>query len=407
MRGSCDRSGLRTFPARHDAPSPEGLETRPAAPREAASPQTTSSAPRLTIAMRRQSILWTTLTVPALLAFSSRGQELSYHPAAGSSVTRTFETTQNADLEEMSTIVNGNEMDASMMEMEMSNETRTRIVVTDEVGAVADGRPTKLSRTFDTLESNTSSSVSNAMMGEMNNEISGASELEGLKVVFTWDADEGEYTLAFGDDSDGDEDLLEGLAEDMDLRGILPNKEVAEGDTWEVDPQVFIHVFAPGGSIKIEPEDLGEASGMMGGQQNNPSPDKFLGDLDGEVTAEFRGIEDDNGVKVAVIALTVDVSSSKDLSELMKESIEGMDSPMGEMSMEIESFDMEFTFDGEGELRWNLEAGLLHSLLLSGTHEEIMDTSMSMSGGGQDMAIENSLTMGGEMTVEISTTLDG
>jgi len=337
----------------------------------------------------------------AFLAWTPRAADLGYHPAAGTSVTRTIESIANSVLEDMSMSMNGQEMDPSQMgEMEVEARTTTNIVVTDEVTAVSGGRPTKLKRTFDSLASETATSASHAMMGDMSTDVSSKSELEGATVVFTWSDDAGDYQLAFDEGSSGDDDLLAGLIEDMDLRAFLPDGEVEEGATWELEPESMRGIIAPGGALKLEAEE-GSEMPMGMGQSRQPTPDEALGEIDGEVSAEFAGYEEVDGVRVALIRLKYDVSSSKDMTEWMQETMENMETPMP-VEMDVESFDMELAYSGEGELRWNVEKGIAHSLSLSGEQRNIIDTAMSLQMGDQTMEMENSMEMGGEFTFTLS-----
>ncbi len=45
-------------------------------------------------------------------------------------------------------------------------------------------------------------------------------------MVFTWDPEVGEYGRAWPEDEEHDDELLEGLWEDMDLRTLLPRESV-------------------------------------------------------------------------------------------------------------------------------------------------------------------------------------
>jgi hypothetical protein len=343
----------------------------------------------------------------ALTAFAPLQPEVSYHPAEGTSVTRTIDVRQTSALEDMSMVVNGQEMDPSMTKVEMDGDTSMTVTVTDQIASVGEGRPLKLLRTYDALASTTSMKMSHAMMGDMDTDIAASSELEGLTVAFTWDEEAGDYTVAFHEGSTGSEELLEGLVEDMDLRGILPGKEVEPGATWTLDPQVFRGVFAPGGALKLEPEESDDSLSQMGMNQEMPAADEMIGDLTGDATAEFVGVEEADGVQVAVIRVKLDVSSAKDLTAWMTENMAKMEAPMEGMEMSVESFDVEFAFEGEGELRWNLQAGLLHSLTLTGQRKETIDSGMGMKVQGQEMDIENTMDMGGEYDFTLKVTHEG
>jgi len=340
------------------------------------------------------------LIAPALLASTARNTEVGFGPSAGTAISMTFENEMEISLDEMTMLMSGQEMDGGGMSMDTT--ASTRLSVTDVYAEVGDGRPTKLVRTFDEIGAQTAMTGSHPMMGEMSQESEGTSELEGLSVVFTWDADEEEYSVAFADDSSGDDELLEGLEEALDMRAVLPDGEVAEGDSWEVDPQVIRTLLAPGGSTKVELESDGE--GGMGGPQ--PSPNEFLGELEGEVTAQFTGTRAaDDGRNVGAISLTIEVSSARDMADFMADMMEDMPEQPG-MEMEFNSMDYEFTFEGEGVLLWDLEAGVLHSMEISGEVSQTVDTSMSISAQGRDMEMEQSMSFSGSQSASVTTEIE-
>jgi hypothetical protein len=342
------------------------------------------------------------LIAPALVAFASvAAQTIAYAPVEGSRLTKTFSSSSDVALDDMSMVVNGQEMDAGTIGLEMAVTSKITITVTDEYTKVADGQLARFVRTFDELSSTTQVDVSNQMMGDMDGEIAGASELEGLKVVFTHDGDSDGYAIAWAEDSGGDDELLEDLDWNMDLADFLPGKDVAEGDTWSIPAKALRAVFAPGGSLKIEPEDMDEELMGMGAQ---PPPDQALGEFEGQVTGEFRGVRDVDGTKVAVIHVTADVTAAKDLTELTQEMIAEQPSPEGmDLEMNVESSDMEFAFEGEGELLWNVTTGLLHSFEISGETAVTTDTSMSMSMAGNAQDVEQSMSLSGNQSISVKT----
>ena len=80
------------------------------------------------------------------------GEAIAFHPEPGSSVTKTFTSGGEYELDDLSLIVNGEDMGGMLGQFEMSMKALNTIEVTDAYMAVADGRPTELLRTFDTLE---------------------------------------------------------------------------------------------------------------------------------------------------------------------------------------------------------------------------------------------------------------
>jgi len=339
----------------------------------------------------------TLLLIPALMAMESRGESPAFGPSDGTSLVKHVQDSTSIALDEMSVIVGGQDMSEMLGGMEMEQTTDLAISVTDVFVTVSGGRPVKLTRTFDSLSTKSTSSATNPMeSGEAQEmEFTGSSELEGETVHFAWDAESGEYDVKLDEESDGDEALLEGLLEDMDLRAFLPQDEVSPGDAWDVDPSALRTVFAPGGAVKIEPDDM-ESAGMGMGGNSPPNLGEFLEEFDGEVTVKFESVEGG----IAILSLTVDVASSADLTDWLQDMMDSQEMPDGiEIEMDVESFDMEFTFEGTGELRWNLSAGHFAGLTLEGDIEVISDTAMSFNMGGMEQAIENSLTMSGTKKV--------
>ncbi|MEW6073662.1 MAG: hypothetical protein AB1726_13850 [Planctomycetota bacterium] len=347
----------------------------------------------------KEYILWSALLLPGLLAFSPRGDEVSFHPAEGATLTKTFTSKSEVSLDEMSLTQNGQPVEFGGLEISTTSDQT--IQVTDVYSALGDGRPAKLTRTFEKLAGATTISQSHEMMGDQDTDVTSKSELLDKVVVFSWDAEAGEFDVAFAPTSGGDETLLEGLEEDMDLRAFLPRGEVAVDDEWEIDPQDVRGLFAPGGSLKLEPENP-EELGMGSGP--HPSLDQALGDMEGTVSGTYRGTREEEGVKVAVIELTMEISSAKDLTDLMKEMMGNIEAPGGEeIDMRIGAFDMEFAFEGKGVLLWDVAAGLVHSLDLSGEVTQRIDMQMDMTVAGQELSMENAMTMSGTMTVAVAT----
>lgn len=350
--------------------------------------------------MQTKQLLAPALLVPAILALEVLGGSPAYSPEEGTSLTKRYESKSEITLDDMSMNVNGQDM-SEMVGMEMDTSVTTVTAVTDLYAKVEEGRPTKLKRTYDELSSNSHVSTSTQMTGEVDMDVAGSSELEGESVLFKWD--DGAYAAEYAEGSDGDADLLEGLDESMDLAGFLPEGQVGEGDEWEVAPNVLRAVFAPGGSTGIKPEDT-ESMGMgMGG--NTPSNfGEFLESWEGSVTAKLSGHREEDGVHVAVIQLEVDASSAADMTDWMQDMVADAEMPEGmEVELSVDSFDLEFSFEGKGELLWNLDTNLPYAFELSGDMEQVIDTSMNINAGGMEQAMEQSMAFSGTQTITMTT----
>jgi len=348
----------------------------------------------------KRNTAWAALVVPALLAFTTRGDEIAFHPEPSSSLTKTFQNDSESTLDEMTMVQNGQEIDSSMFGLEMTTTNKYRVGVTDKYLAVDAGTPQMLIRSYDEIQIHSSVSSSSSMMGESDMELTGKSDLEGQRVLFTLNPDTGEYDVSYPEGESGDDDLLEGLDEEMDLGALLPQSEVSNGDTWTIDPQSLRPTFAPGGAVKVKMDAPEEENSM--GMGNQPTPDQFIGDFEGDVTGEFVGTRDEDGILVAVIKITADITSNKDIldaaSEMMGDAMEEQG-----IEMEIESMDSEFGFEGEGELLWNVEAGVIYSLELSGESSQTLDTSMNINAQGKEMAIEQSMSFTGNYSISVTT----
>ena len=343
------------------------------------------------------------LSFPALVAFDAVAQKLAYGPEDGTSVTINYSRANEVSLEEMEMTMGGQDLSAMMGDMEMNMSTTVEVTVTDEYVSMGKGRPAKLKRTFDSLLTSTDVSTEMAAMPEpMEVAMKGSSELEGETVVFTWNDEEGEYEVAYP--GEGDEELLEDLEEELDFRALLPDADVSKDETWEVDPNALRPAFAPSGSLKMTPAaDEGGDSPFSGMGGSQPSMDQVLDGLEGEVVATFGGTRDEEGVQVAVIKLEIEVESANDLSDYAEDMMSEMEIPGMEIEMDLEAFDVEYGFEGEGTLLWNLETNLPLSLEITGESNMITDQTIHMSLPGQgDQTMEQSMTMGGTETIKIS-----
>jgi hypothetical protein len=349
--------------------------------------------------MKSRAFLPLAVLVPFVLANDRAGDKPTYQPKEGTTLSKRISIQNELELDNMTLELDGQDMSEMAGQMEMSLKVTTELSVTDQYQAVSGGRPTKLKRSFDEISSSTHVSGSNPMTGAQEKDIPLKSELEGSTVVFSWDEDDSSYHAAF-DGEKGDEALLEDLEENLDLRGFLPTTEVAEGDTWEIPAEAVKAALAPGGDIKLRPE--GDADPMSG--MNQFSQNDMIGDLDGEFTAVYAGTRADDGPRMAVIRLKIEAKSARDMTD----SLDGVQDKMKEqlppgVEMDISALDGEYELQAEGELLWNLEAGHVQELHLSGEVRMIVDMSMSMKMGDKAQSMEVSQTYVGNQTITLTT----
>jgi hypothetical protein len=338
------------------------------------------------------------LPLPVLLGSNAPATRIAFTVAEGASLTKTFEVKVDMTLEEMTSSM------GAAPDVEMTMDVTYKVVVTDEYAQVADGAPRKLDRTYDALSSDVTTSTKFEMMGQSRSQDSDSkaeSELEGKTVRFTWDEEKSEYVKAF-EPAGGEEKLLEGLREDMDLRALLPDGEVEEGAEWELDPRELVDVLAPGGDLSLRPTEAEAASMSMGASGMENLADMFGDDVTGTSKAKYTGLREVEGVKYAVIRLTLDIKASTDMSEAAREALAGQGPPEGTDGLEIDSMDVEFMLEAEGELLWDVANGHFHSLELSGTTGFKLDQAMRISVQGREMNMENTMEFAGTTSFSAS-----
>ncbi len=341
------------------------------------------------------------LLAPLALANDWAADKLTYQPKAGSTLAKHFAVEGEMELEDMSLEVDGQDLSEMAGQMQMAMKTTMKLSVTDRYEAISGDRPSKLVRTFDEISSNTHMSGDNPMTGPDEKDMPLESDLEGTSVVFTWDEEGSDYEVAFEGDEKGDESLLEGLVENMDLRGFLPTSEVAEGDTWSIPPEAVKAALAPSGDVKLRP--VGDSNPMSGMDQF--SQNDLIGDLGGTFEATYAGTRDEEGTRVAVIKLKIEARSAQDMTERMAGMKEEMAENMPEgIDFEISTMDMEYELEAEGELLWALETNLASGLHLSGEVRLIMDLAMNMKMGAEgERSMDLSQTFTGNQTITLTT----
>ncbi|MBM4369791.1 MAG: hypothetical protein FJ102_26510, partial [Deltaproteobacteria bacterium] len=234
-------------------------------------------------------------------------------------------------------------------------------------------------------------------------DMTAASELEGKTVKFTWNDEEGAYDIAYAED-DGDEELLEKLIEDMDLRELLPKEEVAAGSTWSPEPSAIRGLIAPGGGLALVPKAEGGGMGGMDMGMNRAGDLAAMlnGEFEGKVAAEYKGLRDVDGTKYGEIKLTFEISTSADLSDEVSGLADQMPEGMG--SMEVDHLDIEFSWNGEATILWDIASGMVASAEAHGDQTMRVDSGMKMTMGSQTMNLETAMEMSGKVDSTLKIT---
>jgi hypothetical protein len=272
--------------------------------------------------------------------------------------------------------------------------TKSSLTVTDHYVKVAEGRPVELIRSFDTVET----SVEAGSETKSNDELE---KLEGKKVSFKWNADNSDYDVAYHE-TEGDAKILEHLAEDMDLRKLLPDRSVKEGDKWEVDAQgVLSVVVAP---MRVDNLDLGDAPEEMSDVIEEVLTEvKRLGN-DVKTVCEYKGSRDVDGKSCAAVAIKVDGKPSMDLagviSNVVKKQIEGSGQ---QVDFDVKKATVTLEIHATGELLWNLADGHVYGFSLAPTVQINADFDMSFDAGGESHHMEASVEASAKGDMSVAT----
>jgi hypothetical protein len=347
-----------------------------------------------------RSLLLASLIAP--WCFVPRADTPAFHPAADSSLTKTFAQTTSFQLDDFSLDVDGQDMGGMMGAFEFSLDSETGITVHDTYVASANGRPERLKRAFETLKA--AMTVAAGAGGEVQEEpMESSSPLEGRTVAFTWNDDEDEFDVAFEGDA-GEAELLEGLEEEMDLRFLLPPGEVEVGASWEVEVEDLLPLVMPGGDLGFETPEEDETA-LRFEEFLSGKAEELKDLLHGTCTCTYKGASETDGKRLGEIEIALEIASAADLSSLIEEAIRVMAEEQGqtEIPIDISAADVNLDVQGGGTLLWDLSAGHVHSLQMKGDCQIALDISVSMDAEGESHSANLSAELSGSVEQSVET----
>jgi hypothetical protein len=276
---------------------------------------------------------------PLCLATALASDELSFHPKADSELAKKLEIK-----------VNGEAVSPDEMDMGDSHFLVNMAVgVTDKFVETKEGKPLDLLRTFDEMSLN-------LRTGEEKHAVDEFSAIQGKTVRFKWNADSKAYDKSFHE-SKGDDDAIADLVDDMDLRVLLPEKKVAEGDTWEVTAEHLVPLFVPGGIAAKPPAGEDGQAFKAVEEELKAKLEPVLKDF--KVQCKYKGLHEDGGAKYGEIRFSFDGKAKLDLSDLAARLAEiggEEEGPKPDIQSQVN-----LALKGEGTLLWDQAAGHLHS----------------------------------------------
>jgi len=264
----------------------------------------------------------------------------------------------------------------------------------DRILSVGEGRPLSFRRYFDRGGLDGFAELSGAA-GAMNLRAVGVSRLKGKSVRFTWVPDDTTYGRYF-DATEGVEEDLGSMREDLDLREFLPVGAVEVGESWVVPPHALGDAISPGGMLSFDfsrSKNISLARTLRLGTGSHLF-ELFTQDVGGEVIASLKSIEETDEGRVAVMSARWDVQTQTDTTRLAKRNRASSEMQFGK---ELEAMVVGLHLKGEGTFRWDLNRN--HLLSYDFNSAEDVKSSVKSRHGADASLREEILEMGGRVIV--------
>ena len=327
----------------------------------------------------------------ALLA-PGRVETPSFDVPIGTRIEREFELEHFLELKALRTVIDGVEV-SSPVRAEVSSTQR--LLAFDEVRACGDGRPTVLRRLFDALAGNAALRPGPAEGPTSLVALRAKSPLEGVGVVYTWVPEEGAWGRYF-DALEIEEGALAELRQDLDALAFLPPKGHADR-AWSVPSDAVRDLLAPAGELSLE-FDATEGGALVRPLRVGLGANlqhALDGRIQGAIEARWLEPREKDGRRFAVAAVEVKASCAADQSARYRSSLTFTEFSSG---MTVAAAQSDWSFEGTGELVWDLATGHLASLDLEGTQSYALRWSGTVpSPEGGTKPIEESVTFEGTL----------
>jgi len=315
------------------------------------------------------------LALTALLALApTPADTIAFGPKKGTKLEKRFEMNMTLEKRSMTMSVGGQDLPAEMLEDATMDLSMSRTVeVEDEYREIDGDRPDLLARTYTKLSDLSEQKVLMIGMEEAQEEKKEKeSDLEDQTVLFRWNEKESKFDKEWVGDG-ADDALLEDLEEDMDLRGIMPEKDVSVGDSWKIDLKEFDEIFGSGGDLGFTDDDDDDDEGT-----------DFEDNLTGDVTCTYKGVQEIDGRKLARITATCKAKTFQDDDAKEKQP----------------AMRMEYDISMEGEILWDLGGKHLVSYKLDGEVSSDMTLTQELDMNGQKGELLIKIELAGKIGLE-------
>jgi hypothetical protein len=216
-----------------------------------------------------------------------------------------------------------------------------------------------------------------------------ASDLEGRRVWIDWNDETGAFYCVFAD-GDAAGQPIQGCVEDMDLRVFLPADGVEQGERWELPRAAMLALLLPGGEmgLNVPPGSDWVVERLPG--------HLWVDRVEGGMTATYAGRVQQDGVCIGRIEIVGEIETSAERHA-------GPDKQGLWTAME---YRVKTHYELRGEFLWDLDAGCMRSLRLTGpcAVEKSLTTAFDWMGMAnvtrEDLDLEGTSTFTAELIRE-------
>ena len=308
--------------------------------------------------------------LPAPLPLPASGAEdsLAFAVRDGTKLTKRFGVVHDLTVQK---IQFGDADIDSTSQQQLDISSTIDLEVVDTYRKVKDGRPLELQRVYKANPFHIDISFADARGTKVPEGWDAETFLKHKSVVFTWIPEEKGYSKHY-DDVEGLEEHLANLAEDLDLRFLLPKSAAREGAEWAIELRALQDLFAPGGTVPLTWVKGGKGgfSTAIAAGVGGPLHPAFTGDVKGSCRAKWVKSQDSEGGRLAVIELALEVETDADRTEIVRRILRQDED---EAQSPVRHAGVQWKFKGEGTLLWNLAAGRYEKLDVVGRQDVTSD----------------------------------
>ncbi|MFM7282923.1 MAG: hypothetical protein ACKO32_14215 [Planctomycetia bacterium] len=339
--------------------------------------------------------------LPLTLAFLSPLDTVRFGPKSGSEVKKSMTIGLELNIEEFDIVVDGEELPRDALGEALDQAFVMEVVqtVTDKYIKVKEDQVEELIRSYDSMQVTME-------MGEEVNEETGTEGLVGKQVRFARNEKTGAFDKEWFE-CEGEEEMLKGLSEDMDMRRLLPSGSVKPDQEWKLEGKDMGALMWPGvtsaNDLDLSAADLDAEQAEIAQMVMDDLSPRFEEALKGmKIGLKYVGTREVEGEELAEIAINIDGTMVMDMGDLIKKVAESQGGGEEMAGADIK-LSVQMGMKGEGALLWNNKSGHLHSYNLDATMEFTINGDLDVDAKGESHSASATIKLAGKANWDLST----